>query len=417
MGLGFSAWFPVGKGSDTSRERYEEYFSSIPSIIPNWDTQYRSGEDWFRLTLVPFEEDIYGTWEGGKLLISARTNSAGPGYHAYLVDLIDRLGIKPAKVEDETGYYGNRDFRLLQNEMSKWLSGLSEQLLSMDEDYSDLSVSLAVDWFPGNTGQFANCQLGPFERRFFERAQNDRSAGSEFFVWWDMEQNALFFRNVALNLIWCRNNWLQPETDLEYETVAATLACLDKAYSSDPGLDYPAAEWKELADLSGTGGFDTVYSNMMKEFRLRYGNTPPKLRGYMRGMIRSNVAGWYFTHIGKMHYDVEEDGSPVWWDDRMTIRMTTFTVEPRAGTKSNSEALLRAVTEKEKDCEPLSLRTKEIAACIQHLQIEEDGEPLHMTRLTAALDNRLMIMSFYYADEKDREQAVNVCVSVTSNRS
>jgi len=113
-----------------------------------------------------------------------------------------------------------------------------------------------------------------------------------------------------------------------------------------------------------------------------------------------------------MHYEQDEN-SDIWWDDDLTIRTSIISVRFDKKVANKSEALLNSVTEEEEDCEPFTLRTPEIAACIQHTQIEEDGELFFQTRLFAALDNELMLMSLYYPDAKDRQRAIDVCASVT----
>ena len=405
MGLGLTMYFPVGK--KTSKKFYEKYFSELPSVIPSWSTSCFFDETGFRIKLVPFEEDVYGEWEDGKLCISAKTNSAGPGYHAYLVDVLDKLGVAPIEVEDETGYYESRNFAALQDEMAGWLKGLSEQILEMyvNDDYANLAVSLSIDWFPEGDGHFACCPLGYFEKDFFERAKNGEDVAPEFFIWWNQSQDAVFFRNTAMYMIWCENNWLPPQTDTEHEIIAATLDCLDKAYTLNPNLDYPAAEWIELAALSEN-------KSLLKTLRLRYKEIKKPCIGYNHGLISRGINGWRVTCSGKMHSDTEDDGTLVWWDDDRTIRVSAFSVRFKEEITNKSEHLLASATENETGCQPFSLRNPEIAACIQHGQIEENGEPLLQTRLTAALDNELIIISLFYVDKNDSKWATEVCASV-----
>ena len=408
MGLGFTISFPVGKDSEkTGKKFYEKYFRELPSIVPNWDTGCFFDDTGFRIKLVPFEEDVYGTWEDKMLSVSAKTNSAGPGYHAYLIDVLDGLDVAPVEVDDETEYYSNRDFSLLQNEMAKWLRGLSNQILEMSTngEYSNLAVSLPIDCVPESTNHFTCCPLGYFEKDFFERAQNDENAGQEFFIWWNKPQDAELFRNTAMNLIWCKNNWLPPETDDEHEIIVATLECLEKAYTLNPDLEYPTEEWIEIARLSGD-------ESLAKKLHDRFDITGSGSLGYKRGSVSSIANGWRFTHSGKVHFDREEDGCLVWWDDDRTIRISTFSVQFKEDVTNKSESLLRSATENETDCEPFSLRNSKIAACIQHAEIEENGEPLFQTRLTAALDNELIIISLFYINASDREWAVKICASV-----
>ena len=412
MGLGFSMWFPLGLNKKKAKERYIEFFQNLSSVVPNWDTSSFFDDEGFWVKLVPFEEEIYGEWKDGKLCVSARTNSAGPGYHAYLIDLLDGIGIAPLKVEDETGYYQDRNFTLLQEEMTNWLKVLGGNILEMSEDgeNKNLAVSLSTDWYPVTEG-FTNCPLGHFEKDFFKRMMNGEDTGSEFFIWWNRPQDAAFFKNCAMNLIWCENNWLPPETDPEANIIAATLGCLEKAYALDPGLGYPLAEWSELAQLWKTKGYEPM-SDALERLRSSSGDIGEPRCGYKRGQIIQNIRGWHLTRSGMMHYEQDEN-SDIWWDDDLTIRTSIISVRFDKKVANKSEALLNSVTEEEEDCEPFTLRTPEIAACIQHTQIEEDGELFFQTRLFAALDNELMLMSLYYPDAKDRQRAIDVCASVT----
>ena len=415
MGLGFSIYFPVGKKPsifgnkpNTSKEHYTKYFSELPSVVPGWNPVGHFDDEGFCVKLVPFEEDIYGKWEDGRLSVSARTNGAGPGYHAWLIGIMDGLGVAPVEVEDETGYWDDRDFGLLQNEMANWLKSMSEQLLEMSKtgEYSNISVSMPLDDFPEDSNHFACCPLGYFEPDFFERINNGEAGGEAFFIWWNQKQDALFFRNCALSLILCDNNWLPPCTDKEREIIAATLHCLETAYDMDPGLDYPAPEWLELAGLSGDEELAGTIQN-------RFGEIGNAELGYRRGNICSNINGWRFSHSGTMHFERDDDGTLAWWNEERTINASTLSVRREDGAQADSEALLNHLIRNETDCLPVSLRNAQIAAAIQHAQIEENGEPLWQTRLSAALENEILILSIFYIDEADRDWATEICASVS----
>ena len=412
MGLGFSMWFPLGLNKKKAKERYKEFFQNLSSVVPNWDANSFFDDEGFWVKLVPFEEEIYGEWKDGKLCVSARTNSAGPGYHAYLIDLLDGIGIAPLKVEDETGYYQDRNFELLQEEMTTWLKAISGKVLEMsaDAENKNLAVSLSTDWYPETEG-FISCPLGHFDKDFFERMMDGEDTGSEFFIWWDRPQDAVFFKNCAMYMIWCENNWLPPETEQEEDMIAATLLCLEKAYALDSGLDYPLAEWSELARLWKTIGHVPM-SDALERLLSSSGDMKGSRCGYKRGKIIQNLGAWHLTRSGMMHYE-QDEGSDIWWDDDLTIRTSIISVRFDKNVANKSEALLNSVTEDEEDCEPITLRTPGIVARIQHTQIEEDGEQLFQTRLFAALDNELMLMSLYYPDAKDRQRAIDVCASVT----
>ena len=407
MGLGITAWFPVGILPKTNKKRYEKYFSELPGVVPHWKPSFYSDSHGFRLKLVPFEEDIYGSWQDGKLCISAKTNSAGPGYHAYLIDILDGLGIKPTSVEDEAGYYETRDYKVLQNEMAHWLKCVGSMVVeAIDKGSSNLAVSLSMDWFPVNgLENTVCCPLGFFGKEFFQKAQAGEDVASDFFLWWNKEQDAVFFKNAATNLILCEVNWLKPELENEKVAITAAIECLEKAYRINSDLEYPSAEWLELAELMDN-------ASLKEELKARFGNTCKATLGYKRGKISSNAYGWRVIHSGKMHLDLESS-SYVYWDDKKTIRLTSFTVEFKEDVQNKSEMLLENATESEPGYEPFRLSNETIAAKIMHKQGEENGQIQWETYFAAAHENSLLLITLFYEDEADRGWAIDVCNSVT----
>src|SRR4051812_39896471 len=71
------------------------------------------------LGLHPAEERIeISTTGGGRVVVSARTSGAGPGYHAFVCELLDAVGARldvrwqgpdpTGQTGDETGYFHDR---------------------------------------------------------------------------------------------------------------------------------------------------------------------------------------------------------------------------------------------------------------------------------------------------------------------
>ncbi|MCL1791445.1 MAG: hypothetical protein FWG40_08900 [Peptococcaceae bacterium] len=410
MGLGLNIWFPVNQNDGIGKEYYRDYFTKIPSVIPNWQTSCYFDDSGFRLRLVPFEEEICGTWKNDQLCIHARTSSAGPGYHAYLVDVLDRLGISPQKVEDETGYYSNLDYDLLQQSMAQWLRKVSKQVLELNTSgrYSNIAISLITGNVPENTGHLACCPLGHYDHDFFSETLTGNPRGADFFIWWNKTRDSSFYKNTALYLLWCEINWLPPETNLEKETIAATQACLAQAYALQPDIDLPGTTWLELARLTED---DSMVRKLSKRFGGREGNNHP-LIGYNHGLISHNICGWRATFSGKMHFDCEEDGL-VWWSDNRTIRAHSLMVQWKEDTPQNSDVLLQSAIGK-KEYAPFPLRNNAISACLQHTVTQgKNGEPLYQTALTAAHENELLTLALYYEKLADRDWAISICKTVT----
>jgi len=416
MGLGIYLHYPLEDSGKASKEGYEQFFRGLTSVIPDWEIKCDFEESGFRVGLVPFEEEVYGNYEDGELHISARTNSAGPGYHAYLVDILDRLPAAPLAVFDETDYYEHRDYQKLQDSMNSWLQGLSNAL-TQEGQYSDtesLSISLSLQMIPMDDEHFTCCPLGFFDRAFFEKAIKGESNNSEFFIWWNQETDALFYRNSALYLMWYENNWLAPVLDSEFEILRATLSCLEKAYSLSEHLHYPVAEWLELAELDGDPAQIQKAQQLQHKGQAFSTKSVNVKLGYRKGQVSSQIiGGWRLVHDGKMHFERDEDGTAIWWDQDRTVRVSLISLALKEGTDSSNESLLQSVIQDESGYESFALKNSEAAAAIQHSQItEEDGELCQQTRLFVALNNELLILSVYYPDKNNRDWATSICANL-----
>jgi len=402
MGLGISAWIAVG---EHGKSYYEDYFLGQEQIVPHMIAPI-ADKDGFCVRLVSFEQDIMGIWQDDVLLIEAKTNSAGPGYHAYVCELIDGLGVAPLKVEDETGYYESRDFAALQCEMEKWVQVVGKQILDIASQgmYSNIAVSMTLDWSPMSE-HFTCCPLGHFERDFFERIQGSFGFGGEFFIWWNKDRDGQFYRNAAINLMLCDINWLPPQDDFEMNAIKTALDCLDAASSLDPSLDFPVAEWVELANLSGNMGLAAIISNLNPN----YGKAT---LGYKRGIITSSAGGWRFAHKGMMHFTVENEATIVYWDDAHTIRVTSFAVDFNEDVANKAQVLVNDLTRHDNFEDFDRIRNPEIAARIMHQHFEEDGKAMQETTLAAAYDNAAILLTVYYDDESGRGMAEAICASL-----
>src|SRR5687767_9591483 len=102
-------------------------FSTIQDCISNTTPglfkdflSFSENENGFYVTLHPCEETVSFEYANGNLICSAKTNSVGPGYHAYLVELLEKVGTELQipwtwNLEegedyylDETDYYSHR---------------------------------------------------------------------------------------------------------------------------------------------------------------------------------------------------------------------------------------------------------------------------------------------------------------------
>ncbi|MCL1992097.1 MAG: hypothetical protein FWG66_04025 [Spirochaetes bacterium] len=422
MSLGFSMRFNIGRIGRTKKAHYEQFFKNLPPPVPEWEPLCRFNETDFSVRLAPFTEAILGEWTNGELHISAKTNGAGPGYHAYLIELMDTIDMQPSRVDDQTGYYKTRDFAELQNHMEAWLHATSHtvvNIMEQSEEVENLTVSFPSNWMPVFSGDKVACPLGYFEKSFFESAKAGDLVGHAFFIWWNKEQDALFFRNAAFSLMLCEINWLEAFTDLEAQMIGSALESLEKAYALDPGLDYPVAEWLELAQLARPAeqaepSDDDAGDDLVQTIKSRFTNIGKPAWGYKRGMITSYINGWGFNHNGKMHLDVTEDGSVAFWQEGRGMRITCANAGLEGGIKRSKEEIMAGITKtQEGTLVPFPLKNPDIISTILHKEeVAEGGEKIFSTMHMAIYNSEILLLSFYYKDKADRKWATDISATL-----
>jgi len=210
----------------------------------------------------PAEEPIFFNWDSRHLTVSARTNGAGPGYHAWLVERLDamamdvELGVKwnwqddDGKAGDETGYHVHRDFKKLQQSMAAWLKALAADLLKLEkEGGGNFAISMPTE--TRVAGEYFACSpLGFLPRAFFAHCvEADDADAPLFFPWWTRERDAGFWRKHGLVYAWCHVPWRVADSEEETQAMQLALACFKQARQLDAKVALPAPEIAELERL------------------------------------------------------------------------------------------------------------------------------------------------------------------------
>lgn len=260
----------------------------------------------------PAEESIeFVVTEDGRLLCSARTSGAGPGYHAWLVGTLERLGeafgfqwdFAPGDLDgDETGYALHRSFDRLQQEMTVWLRAIATEILELEgEGIVSLGLNLAGDLIL-DPPELVVTPLGPRSREWFETAATEagaRAAAPEHFPWWNEAPDAEMWTRCGLVIAWCDVGWSVPIDDEVERPIHDVLTCFDRARALDANCELPESEIDELEALLAAD------PNMPVE--------PPPADwsriGYRRhAMYRPLGGGWRVVLPGYFEVD-EDDGS------------------------------------------------------------------------------------------------------------
>jgi hypothetical protein len=296
----------------------------------------QSAEDEWLVRLHPAEEELRITLtEPGRLQLSARTNGAGPGYHAFVVDLMDRAAERmrlswsaDSESGDETGYFEARDFEALQARMLAWLRAVARQVATSDDDV-ELSISMPIGTPTCETSTGIATPLGLLPMSWFRKTatlQGEQLAarGEDFFPWWERGFTATTFANLVRSILFTFP-WHPPQNDEERALTDTALACL----GARSGV-------RELASLSE---LEVAELRHLATLSPDEANAPrPAGIGMLRGLVRRRVFPSCSLALPGYYYDldrtrdVEDDGedddqhAKVFWFGKRVIRIVCFEV-------------------------------------------------------------------------------------------
>lgn len=204
--------------------------------------------------------------DDGRLEVSARTSGAGPGYHAYLLDLLQRVS-EPEQVSwivdeaelgarDDTGYATHGDFAGLQDEMAHQLRALAQNVVHDDGRFGarhNLRLDMPQGYEP-EIGEDVGTQRGLRRRGWLERvAESDdddlRDFAAAHYPWWNRGFDAAFYAGWADVACWMKVRWMPPQDDAERALLQDVLSSFSRARELDPHLDLCASVIVELQRL------------------------------------------------------------------------------------------------------------------------------------------------------------------------
>ncbi len=313
-------------------QRAEEVVKGLP--VHEWaalDSE-SDGSQTLLVSLHPAAEPLrLSVGAGGRLTISATTSGGGPGYHEYVVEVIERLGsalnvrwVAGGGEGDDSDYLAFRDRSKLEHEMLNWLQFTLRKVDELVEDGMSVGLSMPME-VVFESEELLVTPFGPRSQDWLRRVVQDLAVGQDIFPWWGSGVGAQFHLNRALCGMWSEIRWRQPILD-EAEFIRRVLADLETAYSMDPTLAYPAAEWAELAGYVGAPVPSAIAS----------AEGSPSI-GYRRRNVTVRNQGWRLTLPGSFatppsEYFVAQDA-------RRHVLLAT--IKPRSGRMDVGDFLSR----------------------------------------------------------------------------
>ena len=377
MGLGLYLYGDVTRPRDALLEELRAFAREahggvvLGSRIGEGDGGHRT----LWLSLHPAEEDVELRALGsGKLLASARTSGAGPGYHAFVCELLDQVaerfnvswqGIDPtSETGDETGWFHHRDRPRLEAEMRGWLRGVATSLCARAGDgWEGIAVSMPAG-APLYDVPGAATALGPRDAAFWRRVAEDDAAAEQFFPWWEPGTGAGYLLGRALCRMWSDVYWREPLNDVETRVHADVLDTLERGFALDPARAWPLAEWAELAQYN---------SRPLPAGASSAAGTPPTI-GYRRGtLVTQPFPGVSVRLPGSFSEGYDKRGWSAWGEGR-TVWLSLLAANKRPG-----------VTVPVDQPEPTRDETEEGGARVHRLRgkrEEESGDEVRVLMVT-----------------------------------
>lgn len=324
MGIGFSFTGKV--------QPIEEFIECAKEAAGKFGCRLGIGQNELQFDLYPGGGELHMSWEPEdgipwttmhvsqkgkpskkKWIIEGdcQTTPIGAGLHKTAIELLDMLPIKELEVDDETGYYEDRDFEhMKQAHFYGWLN----QLVMMCRQRPDACPIVAWDmgrYLPKQIEGTVITYMGRFsipEMINMVEQQGISALADRFFIWDAPEKDARFFRNRALNVLW-EHCYFAPSdrSDEDRAINEGILNDLERAAKMDPDLPLPRAVYREICTLAGRQPILPDGPELESSFSI----------GFRRDFVIHSLGELELTLPGSYQYEWEETengGTNLWCD-------------------------------------------------------------------------------------------------------
>jgi hypothetical protein len=326
----------------------------------------RDGEDRPAVVanLHPSAEDVeIAVPEPGRVVVSAKTSTVGPGYHAFLCDLLHRLGdamdidwdgpADDSGSRDETGYFHTGDRQALEDEFLRWLRGVVTVIVDgLEDEYQWLMISMAIGHHYHHHGPLVT-PMGPRDLHWLGAVAEDPRRGIDLFPWWAAGIGAPFHLGRALTRMWRDVRWREPLTEDEGRLLMDVHLDLARAFRLDPSPDYPWREWRDLMEYievhfgyleTGSDGDDLEAEVRRRAAAIDVEASLP-LIGYRRRPVRVDLTdGWSIEVPGEMTEEWDEEGLWTARDADRAVFFKSYGLSTEDGGQPEAREILESLT-------------------------------------------------------------------------
>ncbi len=225
----------------------------------------------------------------GGVTVAGETVVAGPGYHRFVVRVLERLG-------RELGIdWADDDSSLLSADRASversYLAWLGPQLARarVATHRGELGIHLGLPTGTRFTTDAAILTvMGPRDDAWLDAAIADPRVALDITPWWADATDGRYLLNRALVLMWRDVRWRAPAVEGEAALLDEVHRLLSRAYPDEPSLDYP---WHAWAQVCAFRGINDAMSRQAAARASREPEPTPAV-GYRRDPVRITHEGW-----------------------------------------------------------------------------------------------------------------------------
>jgi hypothetical protein len=400
-----SSWLEANGGDALDHIRIGEDHESRPTLFASFHPSAEEVE-----LVVP---------RAGHVIASAKTTTAGPGYHIYTCDVLHRLGDHvgiqwdPPDEEsgsgDETSYFYTGDGAAVSREFLKWLKSLATLVIEQaEEGLGQMHISMPLGHRYPHHGPMVT-PMGPRDLDWLRRVAADPSQGIDLFPWWNEGLGGGFFLGQALTHLWSDVRWRKPLTEAEGDLLMDVHLDLCRAHACDPTLPFPWAEWRELIEhieayfgyvARDEGDVEPLVNQKAAEA------TGGLLIGYRRQPVLVDLTGgWSIEVRGEFAEEWDEEGTWSAWDGRRTVWFSSFAFSGDDGSQPSTDETLQSRDLPEG--ERFEHHGEGVVGIASFSPQEEDGQAMwNLSGLTAAA-GRLGVSNVFVPTRQDLDWALD----------
>lgn len=351
-----------------------------------------------------------------RVVLSASTGTAGPGYHVHVCELAramgDALGIAWSLEGDETGWIATRDDAKLERAFLDWIRYVAERVIELaDQGKRGFSIFMPEGHVFEHTG-FVATALGPRDEAWLRGSAADPKHGIDLFPWWNRERDARYYRDLALAHMWLDVRWRAPINDHERELCDRIATYVERAHSLDAELDLPWEEQSEIFEYLNEESLRATRAHLKAE-RERHPLSKRAPIGYRRRHVRAMLSGgWSMRLDGSLAEKWEERGTFVAFDARRSVWFTSITVRTESGEPSPSTEDTLASLPPLTSGELLELQHGELRGAACFVEEEHEGKPVHRLEAHAAIGPNAAVGTLVFVDRSDRDWALETWASL-----